>query len=439
MYIYLPNNNFSHALAAANAINQPTTKALQNLQLGELLAAKVESIKNGIVKLNIAGLQVQTQTKLPLTVGQRLPLQVMELGQHVTLKVLTTDSYAGQVMQRSLRQSLPLQNSMAPLLSNLKALSQLPNDVVKTPDNSKIMEHVQQLLKQLPNSKQVSTGKGLAQAIKNSGLFLENQLSDKQANNQTNLVKQDFKANLLKLQHALQQSTTVQSNSKNTAKTSNTTTTVNTPIVDSHEASEKNTTTTKLNTTLTTKQKTTLPPPLKGSLPKAQTIATKSLANLQNIAVIVDELIEQTQASLARVQLHQLASAPATVDTSSNPSWLFELPIKHQEEQHIVHMLIEQEDNSTNAEEEHVWQVKLALDLPNLGPIHVHLRLEHDNLSTILWAEAPATKQFVEDDMSFLRDSLENEGLNLKQLVCRLGTMNETPQPPPDNLVDTKA
>jgi len=97
-------------------------KLLQNMRPGQLLQATViGQITKGVVSLRIGTLEVQAHTKLQLSAGQRLSLEVTKAGDRPELRLLQAPS-SPEPKARVLRQVLPNQMPPTPLLQNLRNL-----------------------------------------------------------------------------------------------------------------------------------------------------------------------------------------------------------------------------------------------------------------------------------------------------------------------------
>ncbi|MDZ4262643.1 MAG: hypothetical protein U1B30_09970, partial [Pseudomonadota bacterium] len=114
------------------------TAQLQQLRVGQLLQAVViKQLASDTVLLQLLNptsrttpgqppqpLQLKADTALPLVIGQRLQLQVSQLGDKPMLKVLNPLPATDAVLKQALMQALPRQNSMTPLLANLSWITQ---------------------------------------------------------------------------------------------------------------------------------------------------------------------------------------------------------------------------------------------------------------------------------------------------------------------------
>jgi hypothetical protein len=97
-------------------------KLLQNMRPGQLLQATVVSqTTKDVVGLRIGTLEVQAHTKLLLSAGQRLSLEVTKAGDRPELRLLQAPTNP-EPKARALRQTLPNQMPPTRLLENLRTL-----------------------------------------------------------------------------------------------------------------------------------------------------------------------------------------------------------------------------------------------------------------------------------------------------------------------------
>jgi hypothetical protein len=172
---------------------------------------------------------------------------------------------------------------------------------------------------------------------------------------------------------------------------------------------------------------------------QAQAAAAPSLANTQVAAAALDELQRQTEGTLARVQLNQLASLPST--TEAQPAWLLELPIRHEAHVDLFHLRIEREaqGKTATAATERPWFVTLAFDLPGLGPVHARVAVQGEQVSTTFWAEQAGTAQAFHTHLETLRQNLHEVGLGVGDLACHTGQPPCPPHTRRPPLMDTRA
>jgi len=141
---------------------------------------------------------------------------------------------------------------------------------------------------------------------------------------------------------------------------------------------------------------------------------------LQHRDQIIDELIRQSESSIARIQLSQLASMPQESNTSQ--SWAFELPLRHGENIDVVQLRIEKEDPKEGEEQDSRWRITLTLDLPAIGTIYATITVQGEQTSTTLWAEEESTAQLIENNLQLLRDALDKHGVSSDEINCQHGS-----------------
>ena len=119
--------------------------------------------------------------------------------------------------------------------------------------------------------------------------------------------------------------------------------------------------------------------------------------------------------------------------------WSVEIPVKQDEETHLVQLEIEKEN--AKKESEAVVTVNLAIDLEYLGPIYSRVVLMGNNIGVTFWAEKEETFDLTRDNLSLLENSLEKSGFNAPKLNAHHGQppqKRETDTSLPDKLLDIK-
>lgn len=376
----------------------PLTAAPQGLrawQLGQLLTARVLGQTDGTITLDIDGAVLTTRSPVQLSVGRSITLQVVSLGEQPVLQMVRpAPAQTDNTLVQALRVALPKQTPLAPLLANLgwlaentdKALATLPRNVT---------ELGQHLFFALPDREKVSTARGLLQALKNSGLFLEAKLAhaaSHPANAEEAQLADDFKGGLLRLQAALNaglDSDTAPAPSPRTAE----------------------------------QAQATSPAPLRGTL-QAQPAQAATLADTQIQARAGSELRHQIEGGLARIQLHQLNSVPSDNTTLIS----LDLPIRQGERTDVFQLCIDaQHHRSAQADTSPpAYSVKLAFDLPGLGPVQASISLRDHAVSVLFWAQQEPAIRLINEHLAALRQGVEQAGLTLDHAACLPGP----PAPP---------
>lgn len=136
-------------------------------------------------------------------------------------------------------------------------------------------------------------------------------------------------------------------------------------------------------------------------------------------------LFGMTESALSRISLHQVATAEA--QQQGDARWKTEFPLVFPNGEFGVLQLFidrelpEAETGRDRPEEEHTWTLSMALDLPELGPLHVRLRLKGQILETRILAEHAATAQRLTEHLPHLKKQLKEQGLEIARLDCHEG------------------
>ncbi len=393
-----------------------TAPDLRAWQVGQLLQARVltDTVNNQVtLRIGQTTLTAQTQTKL--SAGQTLTVQVARLGDQPLLKVLPqAPPVLADPLAAALRSALPRQTGLAPLLANLGLLAQSARAGTAPPLPATVLLAAAQIYRDLSDSHQAATARGLQQAIRDTGLFLESKLAQLAYGGKAELGI-DFKAALLRLQALLSSTPRPAPAAPGAAPGQSTA-----PPPRPAEAAQPT-------------------PPLRGLPVQAQATTPPSLARVALAGNALQELQQQTEGSLARLQLHQLASVPDS--TAAQPSWLLELPLRHQAQVDLFHLRIGREAPAPTDSDgaERPWVVSLAFDLPGLGPVQARVAIQGEQVSTTFWAEQAGTTQAFHDHLDTLRQNLQQAGLGIGDLLCRTGQAPHAPTGPHAPLMDTRA
>ncbi len=399
------------------------SSTISNWQVGQILQATViKQLSPQSLIIQVAHQQLQADTTVSLTIGQKLELRVSQLSDKPILQArilnptlpsnvtshppVATDA----AIKTLLKQALPKQASMATLLANLVWLNQSASKTVPIP--AAVLNIAKQLIKQLPTKGSGTNTEQLKYGILNSGVFLESKLSKLARNKATQIAQEkissstairstdtlsaDLKLNLLRLFTAIQQTT----------KTDNS---VHSQIPMAQTGSQP-----------------FIPPSLPGKTPLAQARVQANLAGLSNLPLLLSALGKQVESSLARTQLHQAASLPG--DEQAPLNLAFELPIRNHQHIDIFDLIIsEDEKNHPNEKNnKQQWNVNLAFDLDGLGPVQVKLKMIDNQVSTTFWTESVATRQLLSQHMENLRQRYHQAGLESSELSCYPGTAPST-------------
>lgn len=395
------------ALSVLMGTDKPLTSLdLEQLPVGTLLQGKVvarEQLLQGrsqqviykvlvnLLNTPLAGSKLSLETPLPLPLGSLLSAQVQGS------QALNFLPLSGRLDQLALSQQLGSQSNRQGSLEGLfSALQGLRG-------NAEISEglrtSIDKLFGALPDAAQLSTAKGLAAALENSGILLESKL----LGGQGQALPTDLKANLLRLITQLLPNLPA-----------------GTPL-------------TAANASLA-QAMPALARDLLGSLGKASNrqqalsfpLPSRLLQAMDGEADL-EALLKLAAAAISRLQTHQLSSlAQSQVGPDGNllTTWQLELPMRNQQELVPLQVKIQRDEGnaqSKSEKKETLWKVELAFDLDPLGPLQVQAQLAHGRLSSQLWAERSSTVSLIDAELDNLRQRLSAAGLQVGELACSQG------------------
>jgi len=423
---------------------------------GQLLQATVTESATGRVLLAIGHRQLSAETSLPLHKGQQLTLQVQSLGQQPVLRIIpaATDS----TLAATMRLLLPRQGAMTPLLSSLSQLAAAP----RAPVPVLVKELARVMVRQLPTVATASTAQGLKRALQESGVFLERHLfTPPAAAGAGSPAAADFKANLLRLLQLLrnwpadrQPVTTHRPPAAGPPPAASAPAGVATPSATpdqlqravkpapfgGDQGGQPSAHPSQASTPAVTSGERAgrsaaaaaaqqapppTPAPLRGSAPLPQSALQTTLDLLNRSGNLRTDLLQQTEAALARVQLSQLAALPRDGERGVL-EWLFELPLRRGDDLDLWSLRLWREppdQEQPGASPTPLWSIQLAFDLPGLGPMQAQLQIAGQQVSTHFVAEQPATLSLLREHLPDLRQALAQLGLQVAELDCRRGQL----------------
>ncbi|WP_236196587.1 flagellar hook-length control protein FliK [Pseudomonas glycinae] len=351
----------------------------------------------------LSGSTLSIDSPQPLRIGTLLSALVQD---SQTLKFLPLSNRQEQL---AVSQQLVSQQSRQGSLDGLlKMLQSLPPATDQTSQD--LRAAVDKLLANLPDVQQLSTPKGLAQALANSGVFLETKL----LTGQTPTLAPDMKADLLKLIAQLTPGLPGNTN-LNAIIAANTLAQALPSFVR--------------NALGMLGQVSAKPVPSSFPLPDRLLQSLEGEGDLEH-------LLRLAAAAVSRLQSHQLSSLEQTGVTDDGrllSTWQLEIPMRNLQD--IVPLQVKfqreeapekQEANEQRRDErepkQQLWRVDLAFDMEPLGPMQIQAQLISGSLSSQLWAERPYTASLIESNLTALRQRLLDSGLNVGDLDCHLGT-----------------
>lgn len=427
----------------------------RNWQLGQVIQATVAKQPSAqTTVLQISNLQIQAQTTAPLSVGQQLSAEIIKLGNRPVLQIQTASSAqpssanasanapAARIelqlatavlskaapkpqtanapvstvpIEQALKQLLPKQASMSTLLNNVAWINSGKAASVTLPPA--ITELSKELIKALPERARISQPEVLKQALRDSGIFLENKLLKLPSQTPAQGMKPSLLGEAARMATPL--ATPGGEKSTSSEKIGGDLKLALIRLISNiRQITTANQARVPQSPTPTSPQATRLPellvpaPTLPNSAPQPQRSAPANLANISNMLVLLQELGRQAEASLARTQLHQIASTTTVVDGNTQ-QWALELPVRNQDQVDIFDMVIEDDQRRASDEDEsqHRWSVNLAFDLPGLGPVHVKLQMIDNKIATRFWAEEVHTSQLFQEHMGELLRRYHEHGV----------------------------
>ncbi|MNI25837.1 Flagellar hook-length control protein FliK [compost metagenome] len=361
----------------------------------------------GLLNTALSGSTLSIDSPQPLRIGTLLSAQVQDAQ---TVKFVPLSSRQEQLaVTRQLVDQQSRQGSLASLLKRLQNLP--PSDQTSV----ELRSAAARLLAGLPDVQQLSTPKGLAQALASSGMFLESKL----LTGQNPTLAPDMKGDLLKLVAQLSQGLPA-----NTSLGA---------IIAANTLAQAMPNFVR-NALGMLGQVSAKPSPTGFPLPERLLKGADGENDLEH-------LLRLAAAAVSRLQSHQLSSLEQTGVTADGrlmSTWQLEIPMRNMQDIVPLQVKFQREDAAEKQQpkerrEEHepkqqLWRVELAFAMEPLGPLQIQAQLIKGSLCGQLWAERPYTASLIESNLAGLRDRLLSAGLNVGDLDCHLGTPPQGPQ-----------
>ncbi|MBI6750122.1 flagellar hook-length control protein FliK [Pseudomonas syringae] len=393
----------------AQAVNQLAT---QNP------AAATPTYRSIVMLLNtaLAGSSLTIESPQPLTVGSLLSAQVQ--GNQALNFVALPGRFDQLAVAQQLSAQQNRQGSLDTLINALQNLQSGSPTSTSPAISAPLQASINQLLADLPDVEQMTTPKGVAQALNASGVFLEARLLAG-----LNPAQQlpDMKANLMRLIAQILPGL---------------------PDNMSYGAAAASNTLAR-----------TMPNAIRNALGTLGLVAARtqpSIFPLPSRTVSGGEkeddleiLLKLAAAAVSRLQSHQLGGLEQTrtnADGTQVTTWQLEVPMRNAHDIVPLQVKVQREDTPDQdaAEDrdgieikdtrEKLWKVDLAFDLEPLGPLQVHAQLLRGTLSSQLWAERPDSAALIEHELGYLRERLIACGLAVGELACSHGAPPSGPR-----------
>jgi hypothetical protein len=355
----------------------------------------------------LSGSTLSIDSPLPLRIDTLLSAQVQDAQ---TVKFVPLSSRQEQLAVT--RQLVDQQSRQGSLDGLLKLLQNLPSS---DQTSVELRSAATRLLAGLPDVQQLSTPKGLAQALASSGVFLESKL----LNGQNPTLAPDMKGDLLKLVAQLSQGLPA-----NTSLGA---------IIAANTLAQAMPNFVR-NALGMLGQVSAKPSPSGFPLPERLLQSADAENDLEH-------LLRLAAAAVSRLQSHQLSSLEQTGVTADGrlmSTWQLEIPMRNLQDIVPLQVKFQREDapgkeqpkerRDEREPKQQLWRVELAFAMEPLGPLQIQAQLIKGSLSSQLWAERPYTASLIESNLAGLRDRLLSAGLNVGDLDCHLGTPPQGPQ-----------
>ncbi|WP_299976026.1 flagellar hook-length control protein FliK [uncultured Pseudoteredinibacter sp.] len=476
----------THSDAKAKVVASSAAEARQVQLLLPLLKqdksfSSAELIKQPptLLKLDLAGHQIITVTKEPVSKGEWVKLRLNQQGQLILSQptnatgqpsngnVSTLTKSPQLTIQQALREALPSQQNLDKAIGQIQRLHQsltlLPPKHNLINANSRMI--IQQLAEKLPSLQQLGSSNVVKQSVQNNGIQHEQQLaklaealgqfSEKGAatSAQPNIIKglsvsaplSDLKTQLLRLAQSL----------KNDVQLSRLQQSIGQSAPSSKGASSPDTSSSSQNQT--SKLHSNLSPKLSNMLDlllnpknleaKNQAFLLDQFKQLQGPQLrllreqLKQKLISISQAGVAKIQTQQLSSLSEAANGVVQ-RWLMELPFSHQGQIHSIELEIQQREAKKQSEEQKAvkqWQLRLNIDLMELGALQADIKLHEQQSNIQLWFDQADTQKLALSHINHLKDALLSKGLDIEELRCHQGIPPKLENKLQFQLINTKA
>jgi len=387
-----------------------------NQLAGQNPAAATPTYRSIVMLLNtaLAGSSLTIESPQPL-VGSLLSAQVQ--GNQALNFVALPGRFDQLAVAQQLSAQQNRQGSLDTLINALQNLQSGSPTSTSPAISAPLQASINQLLADLPDVEQMTTPKGVAQALNASGVFLEAKLLA--GLNPAHMP--DMKANLMRLIAQILPGL---------------------PDNTSYGAAAASNTLAR-----------TMPNAIRNALGTLGLVAARtqpSIFPLPSRTVSGGEkeddleiLLKLAAAAVSRLQSHQLGGLEQTrtnADGTQVTTWQLEVPMRNAHDIVPLQVKVQREDTPDQeaAEDrddgeikdtrEKLWKVDLAFDLEPLGPLQVHAQLLRGTLSSQLWAERPDSAALIEHELGYLRERLIACGLAVGELACSHGTPPSGPR-----------
>jgi hypothetical protein len=167
-----------------------------------------------------------------------------------------------------------------------------------------------------------------------------------------------------------------------------------------------------------------LPPPLKGLNPRVRHHREDARGLPSDPTELGKILLDRTDASLARLRLHQGASMPEQSHTvgRQDQSWSLDIPVQYAGHHTVLNLQIQGEAPEEDAPTaDRGWQVRFAIHLADHGEVGAQLSLRGKRTNVLIWADQEAMGEALKQQTEQLQLGLESVGLQPGAIIVRVG------------------
>ncbi|MBI3775774.1 MAG: flagellar hook-length control protein FliK [Gammaproteobacteria bacterium] len=423
------------------------TATISAWRVGQILEAVVTRIPSvGTATLNVSNISLDIRSELPLVAGNRLQLEVAQIGARITLRVLTPTAPKDTVAD-ALRVLAPRQGELAPVLTQLAKIS-LPATTPTAPGSTAAQATGADtpVLVPVPPPLLNSHAASPTPAIPSLASFLTPPVNQAQAPVPAAALPAPLAIALAAAPPELREL------AKNIIERIRTP--AQTATADGLKQAVKNagpffehqlataTSTAEVALVLDRDLKAgllKLAGYLKAIMPQFATPdaalpaatptgttrshtpphAAQLAAQLATDAAPLETLAKETDAALARITTQQLLSLPER--SADAPQWIFDLPLRNGERVDVMHLHVFREKQPRDAQNSPAWCVRLTFDLTTLGKVATLVTLYAGSVSVSIWAQQKATAHLFEQHLATLHTELQDAGVNISRLHCECG------------------
>ncbi|WP_240233437.1 flagellar hook-length control protein FliK [Devosia lacusdianchii] len=179
-------------------------------------------------------------------------------------------------------------------------------------------------------------------------------------------------------------------------------------------------------------------PPMRGSAPRAKTADAPPIDPATAPDEVGKQLLERTESALSRLRLHQHASLPDAAARTGG-DWSMDLPMLVGQHQTLLQIQIHRDQQGSSDDSgERGWQMRFALNLPDLGEVGAQVSLRGTATGIMLWATESATSEALEAGLGELREALVSAGLKPGAVIVRRGEPPVSAAAPSGHFLDAR-